>query len=321
MMQRRALIASALAAPAILRTGRVRAQGGWQPTRPIQLVLGFAAGGGSDVIARTIVAGCQHLYPQPLVILNRPGAGGTLAAQQVAAAPPDGYTLLLGGGSESTSVPAHREVPYDPKRSFTSIIRLTRHNQFVTVRGDGPYQTLADIVAAAKANPGRIGHGSSGVGTLAHSLALLFGRKAEVRFRHVPYQGGAPALQALVAGQIDFTVAGPDEMRGLIEAGRLRIVGVASPERAPGYPEVPTLREQGFDVVVENMKGWVAPAGLPEEIVRYHHDRMREGMQSAAWRDFIARARESDGYASGPDFQRAMDTLLDEIRAALQATA
>jgi len=317
MTLRRSLLAATAAALAAPRGAG--AQTGWQPTRPIQLVLGFAAGGGSDVIARTIVAGCQHLYPQPLVILNRPGAGGTLAAQQVAAAPPDGYILLLAGGSESTSVPAHREVPYDPKRSFTPIIRLTRHNQFICVRGDGPYQSLADIVAAARANPGRIGHGSSGVGTLAHSLALMFGRQAGVRFRHVPYQGGAPALQALVAGQIDFTVGGPDEMRGLVEAGRLRILGVASTERAPGFAEVATMREQGFDVLVENMKGWVGPAGMPPEIVAYHHSRMREGMSSRAWRDFIARVQERDGYLDGAAFQQAMDTLLDEIRTALLA--
>jgi tripartite-type tricarboxylate transporter receptor subunit TctC len=318
MLRRRSLIAAAgiLAAPR-----RAAGQPGWQPTRPVQLVLGFAAGGGSDVIARTIVAGCQHLFPQPLVIINRPGAGGTVAAQQVSAAGPDGYTLLMSGGSESTSVPAHRAVPYDPVNGFTPIIRLTRSHQFIVTRTDSAYRSLADIVAAARANPGRIGHGSSGVGTLAHSLALLFGRKAGVRFRHVPYQGGAPALQALVAGQIDFTVGGQTEARGLIEAGRLMMVGVASPERASALPDVPTLRESGYDVLVENMKGWSGPPNMAPEIVRYCHDRFREGMRSQAWRDYVAGAQEADGYLDGPAYGAAMATLLEEVRVALAASA
>ena len=110
---------------------------GWQPTRPVQLVAGFAPGGGSDTIARTIAEAAAPFVPQPLVVVNRPGAGGALAAEQVARAAPDGHTLLLAGGSESTSLPAHREVPYDPKRSFRAVIRLTRHPHFICARGKG----------------------------------------------------------------------------------------------------------------------------------------------------------------------------------------
>jgi tripartite-type tricarboxylate transporter receptor subunit TctC len=305
-----------LATPALI--GTARAQPGWTPTRPVQLIAGFAPGGGSDVIARTIAEAVAPLYPVPLVVVNRPGAGGALAAEQVARMPPDGHALLLAGGSESTSVPAHREVPYDPKRSFTPVIRLTRHGQFIVVRArGGRFASMNELIAAARARPDAVSHASAGVGTLSHSIFLLLGRAAGAQMLHVPFTGGGPSLQAVVAGTVDCSVAAPEEMRGLVDGGELRVLAVASDTRAPAYPDAPTLRELGFDVVAENMKGWVGPAGLTPEMVAYHHDRMRQGIATPVWQRFLDRAGEPDGYANGPDFQAAMDQLLDSIRAAL----
>lgn len=313
-IRRRALLAGALAAPAL-----ARAQTAWQPTRPIQLVAGFAPGGGSDIIARTIAEACAPLFPQPLVVVNRPGAGGALAAEQVARAVPDGHTLLLAGGSESTSIPAHRDLPYDPKADFRAVIRLTRNGHFICVRGKGGrFSDMRQVMAAAKAEPGRITHGSAGAGTLSHSLFLLLERRANVEFLHVPYTGGGPVAQALLAGQIDLGVQASDELGGLAASGEIRPIALASAERSPAWPDVPTLRELGWDVVADNQKGWVGPTGLTDAMVRYHHDRFRQGMASPVWRRFMERIGEADGYASGPDFQRAMDTLLDQIRAALR---
>ncbi|MBY0338610.1 MAG: tripartite tricarboxylate transporter substrate binding protein, partial [Acetobacteraceae bacterium] len=296
------------------------AQPGWAPTRPIQLIAGFAPGGGSDVIARSIAEACAPLFPVPLVVINRPGAGGALAAEQVARLPPDGHALLLAGGSESTSIPAHREVPYDPRRGFTAVIRLTRHAQFIVARGRGGRWTdLRQVIAAARAEPGRLSHSSSGAGTLSHSVFTLLSRRAGVEMIHVPFTGGGPSMQALMSGTVDLAVLAPEEMAGLVAAGDLRPLAVASPERAPAYPDVPTLRELGFEVLVENMKGWVGPAGLTPEMVAYHHGRFRAGMQAEVWRRFLERTGEADGYADGPGFQAAMDGLLDSITAALRA--
>jgi tripartite-type tricarboxylate transporter receptor subunit TctC len=312
MLPRRTALAL-LATPAI-----ARAQPGWAPTRPVQLIAGFAPGGGSDVIARTIAEAVAPLYPVPLVVVNRPGAGGALAAEQVARMPPDGHALLLAGGSESTSVPAHREVPYDPKRSFTPVIRLTRHGQFIVVKArGGRFGSMNELIAAARARPDAVTHASAGAGTLSHSIFLLLGRAAGAQMLHVPFTGGGPSLQAVVAGTVDCSVAAPEEMRGLVDGGELRVLAVASETRAPAYPDAPTLRELGFDVVAENMKGWVGPAGLTPEMVAYHHDRMRQGIATPTWQRFLDRAGEPDGYANGPDFQQAMDQLLDNIRAAL----
>jgi tripartite-type tricarboxylate transporter receptor subunit TctC len=314
MTTRRAL----LAAPFLLPAARALAQP-WQPDRPVQLVVGFAPGGGSDIIARTIAQAAQPLYPQPLVVLNRPGAGGALAAEQVARATPDGLTLLLAGGSESTSLPAHRTMPYDPRTAFAPIIRLTLHGQFITVAANSPHTTLAKLVAAAKVKPDAVTHASSGVGSLAHSAFVLLSRAAGVQMLHVPFTGGGPSLQALLAGQVDCAVLAPEEFAGQLQGGLVRLLGVASAQRVPAYPNVPTLREAGFDVIVENMKGFVAPAGTPEAILQSHHDRMRQAMAAPPWQAFMARTGEADGYANGPDFQAAMTNLLDSISRALRA--
>lgn len=314
-IRRRAL----LAAPLLAAPFAARAQPGWQPTRPIQLIAGFAPGGGTDIIARTIAEACAPMFPQPLVVVNRAGAGGALAAEQVARLPPDGHTLLLAGGSESTSIPAHREVPYDPKRSFTSVIRLTRNAHFICTRGRNPrFTTLPQMVAAARANPGGVPHGSSGVGSLSHSIFIMLERALGIELLHVPYTGGGPQQQALLAGQIELAVQASDELGGLVASGDMLPLAVTTAERHPAHPTVPTMRELGSPLVAENMKGWVGPAGMTPEMVAYHHDRFRAGMAAPVWRRFMDRAGDPDGYANGPDFQRDMDTLLDAIRGAMR---
>ncbi len=315
-IRRRGLLTLAAAPLAIAAIARAQ---GWQPTRPIQLIAGFAPGGGSDIIARTIAEACTPIFPVPLVVVNRPGAGGALAAEQVARMPPDGTALLLGGGSESTSIPAHRELPYDPKRSFTSIIRLTRNAHCICARGrGGRFTSMAQALDAARAQPEALTHGSAGVGTLSHSIFLLLSRAAGVELLHVPYTGGGPQQQALIAGQIDLAVQASDEFGGLVASGDILPLAVASARRHPAHPQVPTLAELGMAVVAENMKGWIGPAGMPPEMVAYLHDRFRLGLATPVWQAFQARTGEADGYADGPGFQRDMDALLDAIRAAIR---
>lgn len=313
---RRGLLAAPLALPFI---GAARAQSGWQPTRPIQLIVGFAPGGGSDIIARTIAEAAAPLFPQPLVVVNRPGAGGAIAAEFVSRAAPDGHTLLIAGGSESTSLPAHRDLPYDPKRSFTSVIRLTRNAHFICARGKGGrFTSMQQVIEAAKARPEALTHGSAGVGSLSHSIFIMLGRATGSELLHVPYTGGGPQQQALLAGQVDLVVQASDELRGLAASGDILPLACASAQRMPAYPQVPTLRELGVELVADNMKGWVGPAGMTPEMVTYLHDRFRRGMAAPGWQRFQESTGEADGYANGADFQRDMDTLLDNIRAAMR---
>ncbi len=313
MLRRRAILGSlgsALAVPALAQ--------GWQPTRPIQCVVGFAPGGGTDLIARAIIEATQPLMPQPLVVVNRPGAGGTIAAQQVALAPPDGHTLIMGGGSESTSIPVFRQLPYDSRGGFRAVLRVMRQRLFILAKADGRFRTLPEALAAAREKPQAVSHGSSGNGSIYHAVFVVLEKRAGVELLHVPFNGGAPGLQALAAGQIDLMVAAPEEFRGMTDGGLLRPLAVCSAERAEAFADVPTLRELGHDVVLENMKGWQVPAGTPDAVVQGLHDRFRQGMQVASWRAFVERSGETDGYLDGPGFQQAMDRMQDAIAAAVR---
>ena len=307
---------SLLAGLATLAATRAAARPAWQPSHPVQCIIGFAPGGGADLIARAIIEAAQPLIPQPLVVVNRPGAGGTIAAQQVAALGSDGHTLLMGGGSESTSIPAYRQLPYDPKTSFRAVLRLMRQRMFVLAKADSPWRSMADVVAAARARPQAVSHGSSGIGSIYHSVFVVLEKRAGIELLHVPYTGGAPGLQAVAAGQVDLMVASPEEFRGLTDGGLLRILACCSADRAGSYPEVPTLKELGWNVDIENMKGWVMPAATPDAAIAYFHDRFRQAMARPGWQAFLERAGDTDGYLDGPGFQRAMDGVLDAITAA-----
>lgn len=313
MLPRRHLPAGLVALP-----GLARAQA-WEPTRPIQCVIGFAPGGGADLIARAIIEAAQPLLPQPLVVVNRPGAGGTIAAQQVAAMPGDDHVLLMGGGSESTSIPAFRTLPYDARHAFRAVMRLLRQRMFVLARADGRYRSMGEVLAAARAKPQAVSHGSSGIGSIYHAVFAVLEKRAGVELLHVPFTGGAPRLQAVAAGQVDLMVASPEEFRGLTDGGLLRVLACCSADRAPAFPEVPTLMELGLDMTLENMKGWVVPAGTPDTAVAYLHDRFRAAMARPGWQAFLERAGESDGYLDGPGFQAAMDAVLDAVTAATRA--
>lgn len=313
MTTRRTFAAAAgamLAAPRLARA--------WEPSRPIQLIVGFPPGGGADLAARAAAEASARFFPTPLVVINRPGAGGAIAAQQMTTTTPDGLNLLVNGGSESTSLPAFRDVPYDPKRSFRAIIRLTRQPMLIVAKRGGRYGDLPSVVDAAKRAPGTIPHASSGIGSIYHAVFVLLSQAAGIELLHVPFTGGAPSLQALLSGTVELAVLAPEEMAGLAQAGEVKPLAVASAERIPAYPDVPTLRELGWDVVAENMKGLAAPAGLPDDIAASLHDRFRRGMQEPAWKTFLDRTGAMDGYLDGPGFQAAMDSVLDALRATVR---
>lgn len=303
----------------LLATPRL-ARAAWEPSRPIQLIVGFAPGGGADLAARAIAEAASRSFPTPIVVINRPGAGGAIAAQQVAGLAPDGLNLLVGGGSESTSLPAFRDVPYDPKRSFRAIIRLTRQPLLIVAKKGGRYADLPSVIEAAKRAPGTVPHASSGIGSIYHAVFVLLSQAAGIELLHVPFTGGAPSLQALLAGTVELAVLAPEEMAGLAQAGEVKALAVASTERIPSHPDAPTLRELGYQVVVENMKGLNAPAGLPDEIALSLHDRFRRGMQENAWKVFLDRTGAMDGYLDGPGYQAAMDSVLDALRASVRRT-
>jgi len=312
MTRRRALLAGTTAALALPRIAAA-----WEPARSVQLIVGFPPGGGTDLQARALAEAAQRFFPVPIVVLNRPGAGGAIAAQYVAGLPPDGLNLLVGGGSESTSLPAFRDLPYDPKRSFRAVLRITRQPLLIVVRRSNRFTDMRQAVEAAKQAPGTVTHASSGIGSIYHALFVLLSKAAGAEFLHVPFAGGAPSLQALLAGTVEMAVLAPEETGGLLQSGEIRALAVCSAERIPILPQVPTLREQGWDLVVENMKGLNAPAGLPDEIAASLHDRFRRALAEPAWTGFLERTGTFAGYLDGPGYQAATDGVIDALRAAM----
>jgi tripartite-type tricarboxylate transporter receptor subunit TctC len=293
------------------------ARAAWEPTRPIQFIVGFAPGGGADLAARAIAEATSPFFPTPIIVINRPGAGGAIAAQFVAGLPADGLNLLVGGGSESTSLPAFRNLPYDPKRSFRSVIRLTRQPLLIVAARNSRFRDLQAVVEAARQSPGTVSHASSGQGSIYHAVFVLLSKAAGIEMLHAPFTGGGPSLQALLSNTVELAVLAPEEMAGVVASGDVRPLGVASAERLPGFPDVPTLRELGWNVEVENMKGLCAPAGLPDEAYSVLHDRFRRGMQTPVWRNFLERTGAMDGYLDGPGFQAVTDGVIDALRGAL----
>lgn len=290
----------------------------WEPKKPINIVVGFSPGGGTDIIARTVSSAAQEFFPVPLVIVNRSGASGTIAAEYVRNAPPDGYTLLVAGGSESTSVGNHQKLPYDIRTDFTSVIQFNRQRTLLAVKGDAPWTTLQDFVTEVKANPGKYTYGSSGAGGIYHSALLVFTRAAGLDMKHVPYKGGAPAMAALLGGHIDVTALSPDEGKAMLDSGQVRALATFSNERYPGYPDVPTLMESGHDIYLENMKGLIGPKGMDPEIVAYLHDRFKKAMETETFQALAKKANIEVQYRDGAGFQQAMTEMYNAIGKAVR---
>ena len=254
--------AGLLAAPAVAR-GQAA---GW-PSRPVRLVVPFPPGGSNDVIARPLAERMGARIGQPVVVENRPGAGGAIGAGQVAQAPADGHTLLLSSLSFVTASIVQR-TGWDPEGSFDAITTLARAPFFLMVNPAVPAQGVLDLVRLAKARPGDLNYGSSGAGGINHFISEYFCQRAGVRLSHIPYRGTAPAVTDLVAGHIQVMITTVASASAAIREGRVRLLG-ATAEGAPpteGVPEVPTVKSQGVDYEVDIWWGLLAPKGLPPEV-------------------------------------------------------
>ncbi|MSQ51284.1 MAG: tripartite tricarboxylate transporter substrate binding protein [Betaproteobacteria bacterium] len=239
------------------------------PARPIRLVVPFAPGGSSDGIARVVVQKLSDGLGQPVVIENRPGVGGLLGAEGVAKAAPDGYTLLLASVSSFAVAPHLYTSPkLDPTRNFDAIAPVSSSPLTVIVRSELPVTTIADLVALAKAKPGVLNYGSAGVGTQVHLAAEIFKGLAGIQVVHVPFQGGAPTMTALLGGVLDYEFDVANTTVQQVRAKRVKVLAVTSAKRIPVLPEAPTLAESGFPGFdVTAWMGIVGPAGLQADVL------------------------------------------------------
>ena len=240
------------------------------PTKPIKYVVPFAPGGTTDILARTISEKLSIALGQPVVVENKPGAGGGLGADFTAKAPPDGYTIM--GGTISThaiNASLYSNLPYDPVKDFVAVTLIARVPNMLVINPDVPAKTVAELIKLLKANPGKYTFASSGNGTSQHLSGELFKSMAGVDMQHIPYKGSPPALQDVVGGQVTMTFDNITTALPLAKAGKLRALAVTTAKRSAVAPDVPTLAESGLvGFEVGSWQGVFAPAGTPPEIVK-----------------------------------------------------
>jgi tripartite-type tricarboxylate transporter receptor subunit TctC len=272
------------------------------PDKPITFICPWPAGGTADMTMRALCTAAARTLGQTLVVENRAGASGMLGLRALASAKPDGYTI----GQIPISVARFSQlgtVPVDPLKDLSYIARTSGQTFGIVVRAEAPWKTLKEFVAAAKASPGKITYGSAGIGGATHVGMEEFALAAGVQFNHIPYKGGAPAMQDLLGGQID-ALADSSAWAPHVKAGKLRLLATWGEKRTQDFPEVPTLKEQGFDVVVDAPNGIGAPKGLDPAVEK----RLREAFKlAAASPEFTAACDKIDAplmYLDGPDYEK-----------------
>src|SRR5258707_6943323 len=268
--QRNAKIKSVLFALAALWLPAFSASDAWAlyPDRIVRIVVPFAPGGGTDVIARTVAQDRAKDLGATVIIENKPGAGTIIGTEAVATSEPDGYTLLMGTFANAVNPSLNAKLPYDPHKDFAPVALIARSFNIVVVNPKSPFQSIADLVAAAKADPEKLSYGTFGTGTSAHLAGELFKNMAKVNLTTVPYKGAAPAITDLIGGQIQVMFTTVASAASLIEGGQLRALAVTSAERSPAFPRLPTVAEAGVPgYAAEGWDGLFWPCRTPRELV------------------------------------------------------
>lgn len=277
------------------------------PDRPIVLVVPFAAGGPADVMARTLAKSMGTRIGQTIVVENRPGAGGLVGISVVARATADGYTLGMAGTGAMVYAPfISPKMPFDPLKDVTYLSTMVSTPNLVVVNAASPFKSVADLLAAAKREPDKFTVASAGVGSSTHVVGALFQREGGIRLRHVPYKGGAPAVQDLMGGQVDMFIAEVPAVAHLIKSGKLRGLMVTDTKRLAALPDVPTAAEAGLPkVLAAGAYGIVAPRGLPDDVARKIVDAVTGALRTP---EVVEKFAEQGGIAqaSTPDAYRAL---------------
>lgn len=292
MIRRRGLAAATLCLPAL----RVTAQEAW-PNRPIRVVVGFAAGGSTDIFTRVLQPKLSAILGQPLIIDNRPGAGGNLATETVVRAPADGATFLMGTiGALAINPTLYPSLPFDPGADLVPVGMAGNVLNVLVVPAARPWRSVADLVAAARAAPETLTYGSSGIGGAGHLAGALLDQLAGVRTIHVPYRGGGPMMTDLVGAKVDFAFSTAPTALPQVESGRLRLLAVPTARRLPALPDAPTVAETLPGYEVANWYAMLGPKGLPGPVTERMNAALRETLTDPA----VRRNLESQGVEVTP---------------------
>jgi tripartite-type tricarboxylate transporter receptor subunit TctC len=275
------------------------------PQRPVKLVLGFAPGGAADLVSRAFQEPLAKELGQPIIVENRPGAGSSIAAEMVAKSPPDGHTFLIASPSSILVNPIlSPKSGFDPIKDLIPVSKVSTSPLVVAVHPGLPVDSLRALIAHAKKNPGKLNYASSGSGAAPHLAAVLFMRLAGVEMVHVPFKGGGPAVQSVLAGDTQLSFATPPSVLGLVQAGRLRALAVTSRERTPLVPGVPGMVEAGLpDYEISFWYGFFVPAGTPPAVVKRLFEATRVALANPAVAGILAKeGTETSGSKSPEDF-------------------
>ena len=315
------VVALAVLAVALFSSGAASAQEGPYPSKPVTLIVPFPPGGVADIVGRPFADALSRELKAPVVIENKPGAGGGIGMGYVAKAKPDGYTLLVALSSISILPEADKVIgraPLYQLDQFAPIARLTADPTVLAVRTDSPWKTLAEFVADAKKRPGAISYGSSGNYGTMHMPMEMFAQSAGVKLLHVPFTGAGPAVVALLGGSIDAVASGPSTVIPQVKAGKLRVLASWGDQRLVSLPDVATLNEAGFEAVFFQWSALFAPAATPEPVLA----RLRDAARAAAADPrFVAALASLDTpvqYMDAPELRRFWDADAKKLAQAVQ---
>jgi tripartite-type tricarboxylate transporter receptor subunit TctC len=277
------------------------------PAKPVRLIVADAAGGAPDQLGRLLAQKLSETLGQPVIVDNRPGAGGALGADVAAKAPADGHTLLLTTTTIYAILPSlNKALPYDPVRDFVAIARLATSSNVLVVNVALPARSVAELVQLAKSRPGELNYASAGIGSPAHLAGEMLNLLAGIRLTHVPYKGAAPALLDVIAGNAQLIITSPIAAGAHMNGGRVRALATTGAERNPGLPELPTVGEAVPGYEISQSWGIVAPAGTPRPVLRRLGDEIVAAMNLAEVRERVLRTGAVPAADSGPAFEAFM---------------
>jgi tripartite-type tricarboxylate transporter receptor subunit TctC len=291
------------------------------PSRPIQLIVPFPPGGVADITGRPTAAIMSKILKQPIVVVNKPGAGGAVGMAQAARAAPDGYTLLMALSSISVLPVADRlqgRTPSYELDQLAPVALISADPTVLVVRADGPYKTLKDLVDAAKARPGEINYASSGVYGTLHVAMEIFAAAADIKLFHIPYQGGGPAVAALLGGQIDALASGPAAAIGQIKGGKMRALAVWGDTRLASLPDVPSMKELGYDATFFIWSGLFAPAALPAPIMDKLRQAARQTVDDREFQEAMIKIETPIAYLDAPAFKIFLERDAKRLEVAVE---
>lgn len=296
---------AALAATPVLPTMAQAPAGAW-PQRPIELIVPFAAGGGTDVLARALAEVARKHLPQDLIVLNRAGASGAVGWTELANARPDGYKIGI-ITVELTMIP-HMGLTKISSDALLPVARLNADPATIAVRADSPYRSIEELIAAARKDEAAVRIGNAGPGSLGHLAAAALQDKAGVKFNHAPYRGANPAVLDLLGGHIEAVAVTPVEVATYVAAGKIRPLAIMAEQRIQaGWEAVPTLRERGIDLLIGGWRGLAVPRNTPDAVVQTLRKAMALTLKDPALRETMAKQNMGEGYLDQPEFKAVID--------------